>query len=83
MAAKKNKHHKNWRACSKCGHYEPKLSKDPAWNKPEYIACPACEQCSFRLRTYDQMSYLEWKGEIGAGRSLREIARETRHARNN
>ena len=73
----KKKHHTHWRACSSCGHYEPE-PLGGGYAVPEQVVCPNCDKKTFNLKTHDEMAYLEWKGEIGAGRMLREIVKEQR-----
>ena len=70
----KKKHHSHWRACSSCGHYEPE-PLGGGYTVPKQIVCPRCDKRTFNLKSYDEMSYMEWKGEIGAGRMLREIVK--------
>ena len=71
----KKKHYSHWRACSSCGHYEPEPLRDK-YTVPKQIVCPRCDKRTFNLKTYAEISYLEWKGEIGAGRMLREVVKE-------
>ena len=66
------------RVCRYCHKYT-QVVRD--WQGPapaETVECPTCHRLGLDLRTVSQIEYMEWKGEIGAGRMLREIIKEQR-----
>ena len=71
------------RVCKYCYNYT-QVVRD--WLGPApvgTIECPKCHRFGLDLRTISQIEYMEWKGEIGAGKMLREIIKSHEEEKKN
>ena len=64
------------RVCRYCYEYTQVVKDWKGVAPPGTIECPKCGRFGLELRTVSQIEYMEWKGDIGAGKRLKELIKE-------